>query len=181
MDMNKNLSLWRLTAALILGLASTLATAKGKPELVGWIEQLAFEDQDGNPVVVKGKLDTGAKTSSIYATSIERFKRKGKRWVRFDLMLKTLDGKIVRVPMERKLVRSVRIKEHKHKNNRRAVVMLDFCLGNQTHSAQFTLADRSKFNYPVLMGRRFLAGKFAIDPSRTYVTPLACEPVATDE
>lgn len=35
--------------------------------------------------------------------------------------------------------------------------------------AYFTLADRSRNNFPVLIGRRTLSGRFLVDPSRLDV------------
>ena len=168
-------SIWSCLVLTLILFAFPASAAKRPQAVAGWLEHMAFDD---GAVLVKAKLDTGAKTSSINAENIKRFKRDGKSWVRFDLALKTLDGKVERIALEKPLVRNVLIKEHEAENDRRPVVMLDFCLDKQLYAAQFTLVDRSKFLYPVLVGRRFLSGKYVINPARTYLTTAECKPAS---
>lgn len=159
-------------AVAMLACLPRLAQAHDGASIAGWLEKATF---DGGKHLVKAKLDSGARTSSINAEKIERFDRDDERWVRFELVLKTVDGEEVRKSVEKPLVRNVKIKEHKGKFNRRPVVMLDFCMDQTRYEAQFTLVDRSRFNYPVLLGRRFLVGHYAIDPAKTYLTQPSCE------
>ena len=139
--------------------------------LSGWVEKIALK---ANGDVIKAKLDTGAKTSSINALDIQRFKRDGERWVRFKLAYKTAKGDRRTLPLERPLYRNVRIKEHEGENDRRAVVELAFCFAGQWRKAQFSLVDRSKFVYSVLLGRRFLQDHTLIDPAATFLTETHC-------
>lgn len=162
----------RLILAYALMVFATAATAgDNHPEQVGWVERLAF---DRGNVVLKAKLDSGAKTSSINAENIERFEKEGEDWVRFELVLKTVEGDYERIPLEEPLYRNVLIKEHEGKNDRRPVVKLGFCFNNKKYRAQFTLVDRSKFIYPVLLGRRFLADRVVINPGKVHMTAPEC-------
>jgi len=137
--------------------------------IAGWLELI---DIPAAKRVVKAKLDSGAKTSSIHATNIEEFKRDGKNWVRFNLPASTKGDKPV--TLERRRVRRVRIKDHDDPAARRPVVALEICLDGQRYKPQFTLADRGNFLYPVLLGRRFLAGVAVIDPAEKYLTSSTC-------
>ena len=47
--------------------------------------------------------------------------------------------------------------------------MLTFRMGHLTLEREFTLTDRSKFEYPVLVGRNIINGIAAVDPSRRNV------------
>ena len=47
--------------------------------------------------------------------------------------------------------------------------MLTFRIGHLTLEREFTLADRSRFEYPVLLGRNVINGLAAVDPSRRNV------------
>jgi hypothetical protein len=38
-----------------------------------------------------------------------------------------------------------------------------------------TLADRSRFNYPLLLGRLALEGRGAVDPAQKYISGDACK------
>lgn len=139
--------------------------------IVGWVERITLSPL-GFPV--KAKLDTGARTSSIHAEEVERFERDGEKWVRFTIVVEDPDDVVHRERLERPLYRNVRIKDHDDASDRRAVVELDFCIDGRSERAQFTLADRSRFLYPVLLGRRFLGDRFVVDPGRTFQASSAC-------
>ncbi len=136
-------------------------------QVAGWLEWVVLEPYG---LKLKGKLDTGAKTSSLHAVDIEYFQRDGKEWVRF----KTLDPRRGTQPMtiERPLVRDVRIKRHTAAFQERPVVSLDLCLGDQLVSAEFSLIDRRRFNYPVLLGRSLLKQeRILVDASAIFTLP----------
>ncbi len=140
--------------------------------VAGWVENVTLLPWGET---TKAKLDTGARTSSIHAENVARFKRDGTKWVRFELVLKTPPGKTRRIKAERPLVRRIAVKEHEHDNDSRLVVSLDFCLNGRPRNAEFSLADRSKFVYSVLLGRQFLAGTTLIDPAQTFLTKAGCD------
>ena len=78
------------------------------PTSYGWIEKGLILPTG---VAVKMKLDTGALTSSLDARSITRFKRDGKPWVRFMLVVTDADsGKLVKQQFERRVERSVTVR-----------------------------------------------------------------------
>ncbi len=155
---------------LIISLTSNLAFAepgeqkkKQKKLIAGWLERVFLEPWD---IKLRAKLDTGAKTSSLHAVDIERFERDGKEWVRF----RTTDPeekdilKLISVP----LIREVKIKRHKQKPQTRPVVEMTFCIDDQIYSSEFSLTDRSRFNYKVLLGRRMLQQGVLVDPASTF-------------
>ncbi len=163
---------WRHPALLLILmlLPSTVPAATQRP-VVGWVEKILLEP-DGIPL--KAKLDTGARTSSLQADRIELFTRDNKKWVRFHMQLEDANGKKHELTVERPRVRRVRIKEHEGEYDRRPVVEMSFCIGNERHSTEFTLVDRSRFIYPVLLGRRFLEGFAAVDASQTFTRKPYC-------
>lgn len=59
-------------------------------------------------------------------------------------------------------------------SDRRPVVMIDICLGTKRLKTHFTLNDRSRMEYPLLVGRTALRGKFIVDVSRTKTLPPRC-------
>ena len=139
--------------------------------VAGWVEKLELKPWGD---MLKAKLDTGAKTSSINADNITRFNHKDKEWVRFVLTYKTVQGEEVQRELERPVRRNIRVKEHAGKNVRRPVVELSFCFAGELHKTQFSLIDRSKFVYPVLLGRRFLQENSLINPAETFLTQPNC-------
>lgn len=160
----------------ILILCATLylhsAVAQKAPEnkqILGWVERVSVTSER---ISMKAKLDTGAKTSSLHATNIERFKRGDQRMVRFDVEVPQ-DGS--RLTLERPLVRKVRIKEQDADgSNSRPVVLLSVCIGQAEREVEVNLVDRSRFIYPFLIGRSALAGHVVVDPDDTFTQPPVC-------
>lgn len=113
------------------------------------------------------RIDTGATTSSIHAVDVQRYERDGKRWVRFTI-IDPATGKGIK--MERPLSRKVRIKQHDGEGDRRYSVKLWVTLGGIKCRTEFTLADRSDFKMPALIGRSLIHGRAVVDVTREYTS-----------
>ena len=166
---------------LLTTLATSSAVSAGENEseiteklILGWIENVNLQPSG---LKSKAKLDTGAKTSSIHAKNIEHFEKDGEPWVRFQFASNTKlkeekykSGKSKKVvTVEAPITRRALIKRHKHTSLERPVVELAFTLADKEYTAEFTLTDRSKFLYPVLLGRRFLKNVAIVDPGNTFL------------
>ena len=154
------------TALLLI---SVLAQASESPapvrekQVMGWLETVFLKPWG---LRATAKLDTGAKTSSVHASHIEHFNKDGKEWVRFNFVADR-DGKPTVI--EQPLVRKAVIKERQSKSSTRDVVMLTLCKNGRDYETEFTLNDRSNFNYPVLLGRSFLEDVALVDASATFL------------
>ncbi|MVW75997.1 retropepsin-like aspartic peptidase RloA [Pseudomonas xionganensis] len=133
------------------------------------------------------KLDTGAKTASLSARDIQRFKRDGEPWVRFYLAVDDAH----KHPIERPLARISKIKrragdydpEENKTYTARPVIEMNICMGRSLQNIEVNLTDRSAFQYPLLIGsealKRFTA---LVDPSLKYAAGQpACTPDATPD
>ena len=163
--------------AIVFLVLSLPCLAEGKvrsPKMIlGWLETTELMTSG---MRIKTKLDVGAKTSSMQATNIERFQRDGRTWVRFDFTDEDVDTEEERtLRLEGPLVREVVIKRHGAPNVTRPVVTQEFCLYNQLYRTEFSLTDRGKFNYSILLGRSFLARVALVDPSETFMSRPTCE------
>lgn len=107
------------------------------------------------------RIDTGAETSSIDVVNLTPFERDGEKWVAFTLT-NTQNGESKR--FEKRVVRRTLIRRAA-KDERRYVVILDIKIGNEVINAEFTLADREKFEYQGLIGRNVINGRFLVDSS----------------
>ena len=168
---------WRLAIAwcgLVL-----CAHAVADVRVFGWLEWAYLEPDH---IRIKAKLDTGARTSSLSAVEIEDFQRDGRTWVRFQVPISASNGDGARtqvIRMERPLVRDVLIKAHRGAAATRPVINLDLCLGGMIFTTPVTLTDRSRFNYPLLLGRLALAGRAAVDVAQKYANDGLCQASAT--
>ena len=82
-------------------------------------------------------------------------------------------GKLVKQQFERRVERSVTVRGAGGMEQRPTVTM-SICLGDKVYEEWFTLRDRSKMIYPVLLGRRLLAELGPVDSSRTFTVQPAC-------
>lgn len=165
----------RILHGLLFALAPTVATTavaddakeSAAPIVAGWIERISFPDKG---LLFEAKLDTGADTSSINGRNIERFRKDGRSFVRFEIVDDT--GKTVQV--EEAVVRRVRVKRAGGNDDSRAVVRLKVCVGGKIADADFTVADRVDLDFQVLIGRNMLAGRILVDSGRQRIVSDRC-------
>lgn len=136
--------------------------------LLGYVEWLCLKPEN---VLMKARVDSGATTSSIHAENLTHFERDGDSWVRFTI---AHDNSKAKVTMERKVVRFVRIVQHDADSQRRPVVELEVRVADLHYRGEFTLADRSNFAFPALIGRNFLADVTLIDSGRRFIHSPPC-------
>lgn len=144
-----------------------------EPEVLGWLETAYIKPWD---IKVRAKLDTGALTSSIHATEIEPFQVNDELWVRFTLPRLGKKGKPVKkgIKVEKPVIRETKIKEHVGESTFRYIVEIDFCLNGKHYLTPVTLADRSNFHYPLLLGRRTLKENVIVDSAKTFTSSKSC-------
>ena len=156
-----------LRCMLFAACAWSSALSAAQPAVVGWIEPVKLGSEG---LMVPAKLDTGADTSSLHASDIRWSRRPDGDWVAFDVAGK--DNRKVR--LERKVERVTRVKKASGGVQERPVVLLGVCLGNTYRVTEVNLTDRTGFKLPFLIGRSFLAERFAVDSSRTDTIEPSC-------
>ncbi len=153
----------------LLTMAKPSGGAEPQSPIYGWIETILFP---GEGLLLEAKLDTGAQTSSLDARDIETFERDDEPWVRFRIEGER-DGQSESQEVERPILRRVKIRgaggvDHRY------VVRMQLCIGHQAYEEQFTLRDRSRMAYPVLLGRRTLEHLGAVDVKRQHTHEPSC-------
>ncbi len=158
------------SALLCLCLAAPLAAAE--KTIYGLNEYVGLPNLD---LQVAAKLDTGAKTASLSATDIERFKRDGETWVRFYLAIDDAHEHPIEMPLSRISKIKRRSGDYNAEDDSektytaRPVIELDMCMGGQMRLIEVNLTDRSSFQYPLLIGSEALKHFGAlVDPSLKY-------------
>jgi hypothetical protein len=135
-------------------------TADGKM-ILGETEWIYIEEANGNFMT---RVDTGATTSSISAEDIEVFEREGHRWVKFTIPVDGGD----KVHVEAPFVKYIRIRQANGLEDR-PIVQMTVRMGSVTEKADFSLTDRSKMDFPVLLGREFIKDIAVVDVARENV------------
>jgi len=130
--------------------------------IIGRSELLSFVGTE--MLQVPAKTDTGAFRSAVHAANIE-VDENGILW--FDL----LGGHPVCGAMSRRMsaeeFSQVWVANSSGAREERYEVKLKVKLGPKVFHARFTLADRSKKIYPILLGRKLLNHRFLVDSSET--------------
>ena len=117
----------------------------------------------------RARVDSGAETSSLSARDIVEFERDGEDWVRFVF---EHDNANDPVELELPIVREALIRQASSDGlDRRVVVEIDLRLGERLQRTEFTLTDRRRMSYPVLLGRAFLMDLYVVDVSQSYTHP----------
>lgn len=108
------------------------------------------------------KVDTGADTSAIHCSRVRLVEKDGKEYLRFRVLAKAhpLFNDETQMVQE---FQEKRIKSSNGTSEERYVIKTDVMLFGKKHRIAFTLSDRAKMKYPVLLGRRFLKNRFLVD------------------
>lgn len=132
--------------------------------LVGWCEWCALPDL-GLPLI-KAKIDTGAKTSSLHAFDIKKTSRRGEEFVRFSLHPLQGDTDLTVQCCERLVdVRGV-MSSNGHIEER-CVIQTQLQFANQSWSIELTLSNRDPMRFRMLLGREALKRHVLVDPGHT--------------
>lgn len=135
----------------------------GNKEIIGGLEWL-YMDPPGRHY--RARIDSGAETSSLSASDVVEFERDSEDWVRFSFQHDPSDEPIL---IELPIKRAVLIRQTSSAvAERRVVVEIDIRLGQELQSTEFTLTDRSRMSYPVLLGRAFLMDLYIVDVARSF-------------
>lgn len=140
----------------------TMVNDNEQKVVLGQVENMIFCDLD--LVNVPARVDTGARTSTIWASDI--YEADGK--LRFKLFDKTSqfysgDDLVYDVFEMREVTPSNGISENRY------MIRMLIKIGGRKIRARFTLANRSTQKYPVLIGRNILRGKFVVDVKHSKV------------
>jgi hypothetical protein len=166
-----NVSVRTITAVVLLLLALNpmpCPAAAQDMEILGWVEYARLPAVD---LELKAKLDTGAETSSLDARIIKKFRKDGKRWVRFAVIDREHGTEHVLV---RERARTIGVVQHDGSRQTRPVVTMVVCVAGRQMETEVSLIDRSEFIYALLLGRSALSSFALVDPGSTFLGEPGC-------
>ncbi|MFP4089777.1 MAG: ATP-dependent zinc protease [Cyclobacteriaceae bacterium] len=112
------------------------------------------------------KIDTGAETSAIHCHRVRMIEVNGVDTISFCLLDPSHEA------YNHKEFRTSNFKEKKIKSSFghsefRYSIKCKITLFGETFPAEFTLADRVRMKYPVLLGKKLLKNRFVVDVAKT--------------
>lgn len=137
--------------------------------VAGWIEKVTISD---NHLPVHAKLDTGADSSSLNAIDPVIYENNDDKHIKFKLINRDNNT----ILLDRKIVRWTSIKNKFGVIGKRAVILLEVCLGNISRVVEVNLVDRSNYKFQMLIGRNFLGGNpnIMVDSTKQYLHQASC-------
>lgn len=138
-----------------------------EPRTVGWREWVRLPDL--GDTLVKAKVDTGARTSTLHAFAIEEVERDGDAWVSFRFHPNQRDEETEASGLARLIDRRMVTPSSGHRELR-YVVETDAVIDGDRFPIELTLTRRDAMGFRMLLGRRALRGRFTVDPKRSYRT-----------
>ncbi len=134
---------------------------------LGWREWVALP---GLAIpAIKAKVDTGARTSALHAHGIEYFRRQRREWVRF-CMHPLQHNTELTVPCEAEVSDRRVVTDSGGHRERRYVITTVIRLGADEWPIELTLTKRNNMLFRMLLGRTAVAGRFVVDPRRSFLT-----------
>ncbi len=116
--------------------------------------------------VIKARIDSGARTSSIHAFNIQPFKKNGEAWISFEVHpLQQNRSTIIRTEAEvhdRRVVKS-----SSGDSEKRYVIKTILNLGDESWEIEVTLSNRDSMGYRMLLGREAMNNRILVDPSES--------------
>jgi hypothetical protein len=124
--------------------------------IIGQVGEVIFPELGAG--ATNARIDTGAQTSAIWVSSVSETDD-GLAVVFFDESSELYNGKAVII---KEYADTVVISSNGSSERRYKIRLLCVVAGRRIRG-WFTLADRSRQKYPVLLGRNILKGKFIVD------------------
>lgn len=116
---------------------------------------------------VPAKIDTGADSSSIWVSHLRIDDDNVLKFRLFGEKSPFYNGKVIK----RKDYKVAVVRSATGEEQIRYRTHLTVTIGNRKIKALFNLSDRSRNNFPILIGRRSLHGKYLVDVSKKVIQP----------
>jgi len=139
---------------------------KSDSKIIGWREWASLPDL--GLIAIKGKIDTGAKTSSLHAYEITLDEKGTKTYVNFKVHPLQHDFSVV-VSCRALLVDKRHVTDSGGHKEERYVIRTTMVLNGIKKKIELTLTNRESMKYRMLIGRAALK-HYYIDPTQSYLS-----------
>ncbi|MEB3213535.1 MAG: RimK/LysX family protein [Leptolyngbyaceae bacterium] len=134
--------------------------------LIGWREWVKFPDLGIEQV--KAKIDTGARSSALYAFDVEYLQAGDRQLVQFKvhpLQKQTTDVRTVQA----ELLEQRQVKNSGGTIELRPVILTRVSFRDVEWPIELTLTHRKNMQFRMLLGREAIRNRFLVDTGRSYL------------
>ena len=135
--------------------------------ILGWREWVVLPDLKVRKI--KAKIDTGARTSSLQAFDLRKFRRGRQTWVSFSIHPLQRNTK-KEIPVKARVVEERRVKSSNGEWTLRPVIRTTLAIEDRQWPIELTLINRDEMGFRMLLGREATRGRFVVDPGRSFLT-----------
>ena len=140
-------------------------TTRSELPVIGWREWVKLPDLGVK--LIKVKVDTGARSSSLHAFDVEDFSRDNEDWVRFKIHPVQRENEKV-VQAEAKVLEYRSVRSSSGKASTRPVIITNLELLGNVYAVELTLANRDEMGFRMLLGREAFRRRFLVDAGNSY-------------
>ncbi len=132
---------------------------------VGWREWFSFPELGLEHI--KGKIDTGARTSALHAFEVQRYQQDGLEMVRFLMHPKQKNTSLVK-ECTAEILEERWVTDSGGHRERRYVIQTMVKLGEFEWPIELTLTNRDTMKFRMLLGRTAMTN-IIVNPSESYL------------
>ena len=143
------------------------ADARLEPLLLGWREWVSLPDL--GLVLIKAKVDTGARTSTLHAFYVDTFRRDGRLYARFGVHPLQQRADLV-IHGEAPVIDRRQVSDSGGHREERYVIETRLALAGRTWPIELTLTNRETMLFRMLLGRTAINGRALVDPEKSFLT-----------
>ena len=138
-----------------------------KSNLIGWQEWFSIPDL--SITAIKGKIDTGAKTSAMHSEDLRFYRIKGQEWVEFKVYptKKTNQSAIL---CKAPILEYRSISDSGGRREVRPIIVIDISINNLKVPIDLSLTNRATMSFDLLIGRDAIKKmKMLVNPSKSFI------------
>lgn len=133
-------------------------------ETVGWRERVALPEFGVKEI--KAKVDTGAKTSALHVTHIEKIPRS--KFIQFKIH-PNQDSRNPVITAQAPVLEYRSVKSSNGVTSLRPVIQTDITIGDQTFPIELTLVNRDMMGFRMLLGREAVRNRFLVHSGKSFL------------
>jgi len=139
---------------------------RGNHIIIGGAEWCALPGL--NIPAVKARVDSGAKTSALHASKIQKINRKGEKWVSFEVH-PIQESRRITIRCEARVIDQRIVKSSSGIAEKRYVISSTMKIGEHQWNIELTLANRDSMGFRMLLGREAMENRVLVDPANSFL------------